>query len=51
MKQIFILIYKSEVKNYKTVDGFFDRREMLQYEADNLNSDLTDTVWILTPNY
>ncbi len=48
MKQVFILILKSDINN---VNGFFDRREMMQYEADNLNSQLTDLVWVLTPNY
>jgi len=48
MKQVFILIWKAEVNN---VTGFFERRTMLQYEADNLNSKLTDLIWILQPNY
>ena len=48
MKQVFILIFKSEIDK---INGFFDRREMYQYEANNLNTDLTDTIWVLTPNY
>lgn len=48
MKQIFILIEKSEVNN---INGFYDRREMYQYEADNLNSKLIRLIWILQPNY
>lgn len=48
MKQVFILIEKSEMKN---INGFYDRKEMTQYEADNLNSELTNTIWVLTPNY
>ncbi len=51
MKQVFILIFKSEVNNYNSVDGFFNRKEMYQFEANNLNSDLDDLIWILTPNY
>jgi len=48
MKQIFILIYKSEINN---ANGFFERREMTNNDALNLNLDLTDLVWILQPNY
>ncbi len=48
MKQVFILIEKSEVNN---INGFYERKEMMQYEADNLNSNLTNLVWVLCPNY
>lgn len=48
MKQIFILIYKSEANS---INGFFDRKVMMAYEAENLNSDLTDLIWVLEPNY
>lgn len=48
MKQIFILIDKSEVDN---ITGFYDRREMTANQAAHLNSDLETTVWVLTPNY
>lgn len=47
MKQIFILIGKSEIKN---ITGFYDRKEMMAHEADNLNQDLKDTIWVLQPN-
>ena len=47
MKQVFILIEKSETKN---INGFYDRREMAQYEATNLNTDLKNTIWVLTPD-
>lgn len=49
MKQVFILIEKSEVNNIGL--GFYDRKEMMAYEAANLNADLKTTVWILQPNY
>ena len=48
MKQVFILIEKSEVKN---INGFYDRKEMMQFEANNLNLDLVNTIWVLTPDY
>lgn len=49
MKQIFILIEKSEFKN---INGFYDRKEMMQYEADNLNRELPNNlIWVLTPNF
>lgn len=49
MKQIFILVFKNEKDN---PIGFFDRKEMAQNQADNLNIDLTEgLIWILTPNY
>jgi hypothetical protein len=48
MKLIFILVFKHEVNN---INGFFDRKEMYLHEAANLNSDLTNTVWVITPNY
>jgi hypothetical protein len=47
MKQIYILIFTSEVNN---INGFFDRKEMLLHEAVNRNSELTDLIWVLTPN-
>jgi hypothetical protein len=47
MKQVFILIYKSDILN---ICDFFDRKEMQQYEADNLNSDLDILIWVLQPN-
>ena len=52
MKQEFILIDKSEVNN---LTGFFDRKEMYQYQADNKNKDLEEAgctlIWILQPNF
>ena len=50
MKQIFILVFLSEVDAFNFGAGFFDRKEIYQYEADNLNSDLIKTKWILQPN-
>ena len=47
MKQVFILIEKTEVNN---ICGFYDRRVMMAYEAENLNSDLSTTIWVLQPN-
>ena len=49
MKFIYILVFKHEAES-KRYNGFFDRKEMYMYEADNLNSDLTDTIWVTTPN-
>lgn len=48
MKFLFILIYKTEVNN---INGFFDRRELTLHEADLLNHYLTDTIWVMPPNY
>ena len=52
MKQIFILIHKNEIKS---IDGFFDRKEMHQYQVNNLNEILQSTkldlIWVLQPNY
>jgi hypothetical protein len=52
MKQLFILIEKSELKNLESVNSFYDRKEMMQYQADNLNEDLASSVlvWVLQPN-
>jgi hypothetical protein len=49
MKQLFILIEKSELKNLESVNSFYDRKEMMQYQADNLNEDLASSVlvWVL----
>ena len=48
MKQVFILIDKTEVNN---INGFYDRKEMMQHDADRLNADITNnTIWVLTPN-
>ena len=51
MKFIYILVFKYEAQNSQSINGFFDRKEMMMHEADNLNSDLTDTIWIITPEY
>ena len=48
MKQVFILIEKSEVEN---VNGFYNRKELFQFEADNLNAYLSNLIWVLQPNY
>lgn len=48
MKQIFILIEKTDVKN---IAGFYDRKEMTQQEAANINENLYDIIWVLQPNY
>ena len=48
MKQVYILIFKTEVNN---INGFFDRKELMLHEANNFNSNLNDTIWVLTPNY
>lgn len=48
MKQVFILIEKSEINQ---IDGFYDRKEMMQYEVTNLNLSLIKTVWVLQPNF
>jgi hypothetical protein len=48
MKQVFILIEKTEVNN---INGFYDRQEMARSKADNLNSELKNTIWVLQPNY
>lgn len=48
MKFVFILIFKSELNN---INGFFDRQEMYLHEASHKNEDLTDTIWVLEPNY
>ena len=48
MKQVFILIEKREVNN---ITGFYGRKEMMQFEADNLNRKLKNTIWVLQPNY
>jgi len=37
MKQIYILIEKSEINN---ITDFYDRKEMQAFEAANLNGDL-----------
>jgi len=50
MPQIFILIDKSEI-NSENINSFYARREMMQYQADKLNAELKNTVWILQPNY
>ena len=50
MKFIYILVFKHEAKNPHSVNGFFDRKEMYMHEAGNLNSELNDTIWIITPN-
>ncbi len=47
MKQVFILIYKSDIK---CVNYFFERKEMTQTEAAHRNADLKTMVWILEPN-
>ena len=48
MKQVFILIDKTEVNN---INGFYDRKEMMQHDADRLNAAITNnTIWVLTPN-
>ena len=49
MKQVFILIEKTEVNN---INGFYDRKEMMQHEAERLNSIIAnDTIWVLMPNH
>ena len=49
MKQIYILIFKSEIDN---INGFFDRQELMAHEAQHLNSDRKDDgIWVLQPNY
>ena len=51
MKFIYILVFNHEAKNPQSITGCFDKKEMYMYEADNLNSDLTDTIWIINPEY
>ena len=46
MKKVFILIEKKEVNN---INGFYDRKEMMQHEADNLNSELKNLLQIKSP--
>jgi len=46
MKFIYILVFKSDLKN---LTGFFDRREMMLHEAEHLNNELTDLIWIQQP--
>jgi hypothetical protein len=49
MKQIYLLIFKSEQNNYSYWNGSFGIKELLPHEAINLNSELTDLIWILCP--
>jgi hypothetical protein len=49
MKFIYILVFKHEAQNPQSINGFFDRKEMMMHEADNLNCDLKDIIWIITP--
>jgi hypothetical protein len=51
MKQIFILVFKHEATNPQNINSFFDRKEMQIHEAERLNDNLKNTIWILTPNY
>lgn len=51
MKFIYVLVFKYQAKNPQSITGCFDKKEMYMYEADNLNSDLTDTIWIINPEY
>ena len=48
MKQVFILIEKTEINN---INGFYNRKELRLSEAVNLNSELKNTIWVLQPNY
>jgi hypothetical protein len=48
MKFIYILIEKTELNN---INGFYDRKVMMQHEAQNLNEDLDRLIWVLQPNY
>jgi hypothetical protein len=48
MKQVFILIEKNEINN---INDFYGRQEMTRSQADNLNSELKNIIWILQPNY
>ena len=48
MKKVFILIEKSEINNIR---AFYNRKEMFEFEAINLNADLKNTIWVLMPNY
>jgi hypothetical protein len=47
MKQVFILIYKSDINH---INSFFDRKEMTHTEAEHRNCDLKSMVWVLQPN-
>ena len=47
MKMVYILIEKYELNN---INGFYDRKEMMQHEAYNLNMSLKNTIWVLQPN-
>lgn len=49
MKQIYILVFKSEAAKPQLITGCFGRREMLYHEAVNANETLIDTIWILHP--
>jgi hypothetical protein len=49
MKFVFILIDKRDVSNIGL--GFYDRKEMMLHEAENLNADLESVIWVLQPNY
>ena len=51
MKQIFILVFKHEATDTQKINSFFDRKEMQTHEAQRLNENLQNTIWILTPNY
>lgn len=48
MKQVFILIEKTEINN---ITDFYFRKEMQQFEADILNTTLNTTIWVLQPNF
>lgn len=47
MKQVFILIYKSDINN---INSYFERKEMTATEAAHRNADLKSMVWVLEPN-
>jgi hypothetical protein len=49
MKFVFILIDKRDVSNIGL--GFYDRKEMMLHEAENLNANLKSVIWVLQPNY
>ena len=51
MKQVYILIFKSELQNIDSINSFFDRRELYTHEAINLNADLNECIWVLPPNH
>jgi hypothetical protein len=47
VERVFILVGQSEDAH---ITGFYDRAVMTQFKADNMNKELSTTVWVLQPN-